>query len=83
MANRDFCLLKAKYYIDKEGNISTTPFEGDPSRYVAVAVSTEHEDCPPVKKVVRADLILGGWECEPHPEDPNKTLGIVHQTLTS
>lgn len=40
---------------------------------MAVAYSSDHVDCPTKKKVVRAELFIGGWIMEPHPEDKNKT----------
>ena len=76
VSNRDFCLLKAKFFSDENGEYHDTPVEEVPTRKsVALAVSCERDDCPEKKKVVRADLIIGGWICEPLPDDPSKTFG--------
>ena len=37
-----------------------------------MAVSVEHDDVPEVKKVVRGELIIGGWILDPDPEDEDK-----------
>ena len=43
-------------------------FEDSNGKIIIGSTSIEHPDCPPVKKFVRADLIIGGWILTPSPE---------------
>uniref|UniRef100_A0A7S3NRT3 START domain-containing protein n=1 Tax=Euplotes crassus TaxID=5936 RepID=A0A7S3NRT3_EUPCR len=42
------------------------------NRIMWVASSVEDDLKPPVKKVVRGHMFIGGWLLEPHEEDPDK-----------
>ena len=57
VSDRDFCV----------GSVSFTDSEG---RIISSAISVEHPECPVVKKVVRAQLSIGGWLIVPDQEDP-------------
>lgn len=36
--------------------------------------SHEHDDCPPHKKYVRGEVVIGGWILSPAKDDPSKTF---------
>ena len=44
----------------------------DDGRILWVAASVEDDQKPPVKKVVRAKMYIGGWLLEPHEDDEEK-----------
>ena len=48
VSGRDFCMV-TQVYVEDDGTI------------IYGTSSIEHPKCPPVKKFVRADLIIGGW----------------------
>jgi hypothetical protein len=61
VSGRDFCFLGITVHF--------------PDGRIIIAVSSaEHKDCPPVKKYVRAELIIGGWILTPDSDDENKTF---------
>ena len=60
VSGRDFCLLGITiYYPD--------------GRIILATSSHTHDDCPPHKKYVRAELTIGGWILTPSEDEPGKT----------
>ena len=57
VSDRDFVMILADFK-DADGRILT------------IGTSIDHPDVPPVKKVVRADLLIGGWVLIPDQADP-------------
>lgn len=70
VSDRDFCMISAT-------------FKEDDGKYVIIATSVEHPDCPDVKKVVRADLIIGGWIITPDATDPENKCYAYYITQTN
>ena len=61
VSNRDFCIVTRRVHTNQ-------------GRVIWMACSWEHDDVPPIKGVVRAVLIIGGWILDPVPGDHNKTF---------
>jgi len=53
---RDFVML-GTYYVD------------DQNRHIIVALSVDHPDYPPFKKIVWGHTYIGGWILTPDPDD--------------
>lgn len=61
VSGRDFCMLAIRLNMPD-------------GRVIISSTSHEHEDCPPHKKYVRAELIRGGWILTPDKENPSRTF---------
>ena len=65
VSDRDFVMILADFK-DSEG------------RLISIGTSVEHPDAPPVKKIVRADLIIGGWVFIPDQTDPENKCNAYY-----
>lgn len=61
VSGRDFCMLAIT--VRKPGDT-----------IIISSFSHEHDDCPPHKKYVRAELVIGGWILKPDENNPSKTF---------
>jgi hypothetical protein len=70
ISGRDFCMLGI-----------TIKFPD--GKIIICSKSHEHDDCPPHKKYVRGEVVIGGWILVPDKNDPNRTYAqyISHSDL--
>lgn len=61
VSGRDFCMLAITIKLPD-------------GRVVISSRSTTHDDCPPHKKYVRANLKIGGWILTPNKDQPGTTF---------
>jgi StAR-related lipid transfer protein 10 len=70
VSDRDFCMISGT-------------FKEEDGKIVIIATSVEHPDCPEVKKVVRAECVIGGWIITPDSEDPEHKCSVYYVTQTN
>mmetsp|Transcript_16370 Transcript_16370/g.18203 ORF Transcript_16370/g.18203 Transcript_16370/m.18203 type:complete len:106 (+) Transcript_16370:254-571(+) len=57
---------------DRDLLFATRKFTLDDGRVVWAAASVDDDSKPPLKKIVRAEMHIGGWILEENDEDPDK-----------